>query len=399
MATYSIEVAAQRAGVEPAEVSRLCDLGVLDGATGSFDDADVRRVQVVEALERAGLPIDDVARMIREGRFSLSFLDEAGAGVFAALSDTTFAVLSERTGIPLEVLAVLRDVTGGAAAGPDDRVREDELEVLSLLALQLQLGFRPHAVERALRVYGDSLRRIAEAEAECWRSEVQDPMLARGGEAEEVGRRAGEISPALSVASDRALLAIYHAQQIQVWSTNIVDGITTALAQAGLHEREERQPAMCFLDLSGFTQVTQEQGDAVAAGLVERLNRLVRRISVRHSGRPVKWFGDGVMLHFADPAAGVAAALEMVSAVDESGLPAAHVGLHAGPIVVQGGDFYGQTVNLASRIGEFARPGEVLVSRDVVEATDGTHVRFEEIGPVSLKGVSGLVEVYAAAAV
>jgi DNA-binding transcriptional MerR regulator len=152
MGTYSTDDVAERAGVQPAEVARLSDLGVLDGAADAYDDADVRRVQVVQALERAGLPVEGVARLLHEGRFSLRFLDEAGAGVFSPLSDTTFAELSLRSGIPLEVLTVLRDVTGGASAGPDDRVREDELEALSLVALQLELGFRPQAVERALRV-------------------------------------------------------------------------------------------------------------------------------------------------------------------------------------------------------------------------------------------------------
>jgi len=90
-------------------------------------------------------------------------------------------------------------------------------------------------------------------------------------------------------------MAIYHAQQMHVWSVNLVNGFEVALEHAGLYTREEQQPAMCFLDLTGFTQLTQERGDAAAAQLVERLNRIVQRISVQHGGRPVKWLGDGVM--------------------------------------------------------------------------------------------------------
>ena len=200
---------------------------------------------------------------------------------------------NERGASIVEMLMVLRDATGGKTASPGDRVREDELEILPLVEYQVELGFRQESVERALRVLGDSLRRVAEAEAEWWRSEVQEPMLARGVPADELGRRAAEISPRLSRASDRAVVAIYHAQQKHVWSTNLVDGIEAALEQAGLHTREERPPAMCFLDLTGFTQLTQERGDAVAADVVERSSRIVRRISVQHEGRPVKWLGDG----------------------------------------------------------------------------------------------------------
>jgi adenylate cyclase len=191
-------------------------------------------------------------------------------------------------------------------------------------------------------------------------------------------------------------MAIYHAQQMHVWSTNIVDGIAAALEDAGLHVRRERDPAMGFLDLSGFTRLTQERGDAEAAALAERLNRIVQRIAVAHGGRAVKWLGDGVMFHFPDPAEGVVAAIEMVDVLREEGLPRAHVGLHAGPVVLQEGDFYGQTVNLAARIGEFARAGEVLVSRPVVDAASDRSVTFEAIGPIELKGVAGTVDLYVA---
>jgi class 3 adenylate cyclase len=402
METFSAEVAAQRAGVGPEEILRLRTLGILPGdPDAGYTDADIRRVQVVQALERSEMPVEHVGRLIREGSMSLDFIDTAGDQVFTALSDTTFAELSARTEVPVEVLLTLRDATGGKQASPTDRVREDELQIVPLIELQLSLGFRPAAVERALRVYGHSLRRVAEAEAEWWRSEIQDRMLASGASADEVGRRAGEISPSLSRASDDAVLAIYHAQQMHVWSTNIVDGIATALEQAGLHTREERHPAMCFLDITGYTQLTHELGDAAAAQMVERLNRIVQRSSVRHGGRPVKWLGDGVMSYFPDPGRGVVAAVEMVAELATAELPPAHVGLHAGPVVFQEGDYYGQTVNVASRIGDYARPGEVLVSRAVrdafVESTvsRATSLEFTEVGPVELKGLASLVELLA----
>lgn len=101
-------------------------------------------------------------------------------------------------------------------------------------------------------------------------------MLDDYGPSEALGRRVAEISPRLTEASDRAIMAIYHAQQMHVWSANIVNGIATALEQAGLRVREDPvPPAMCFLDLTGFTELTQRLGDAAAAELLERLNRVV----------------------------------------------------------------------------------------------------------------------------
>jgi adenylate cyclase len=154
---------------------------------------------------------------------------------------------------------------------------------------------------------------------------------------------------------------------------------------------------MCFLDITGYTRLTQEYGDAAAARLAERLGHVVQRTSIRHGGRAIKWLGDGVMLHFPNPGAGVVAALEMVVGVSDAGLPPAHVGLHAGPVIFQEGDYYGQTVNLASRIAEFAQAGEVMVSQAVVDAAIGSPVAFRSVGPVGLKGVADPMSLFAAA--
>jgi adenylate cyclase len=142
--------------------------------------------------------------------------------------------------------------------------------------------------------------------------------------------------------------------------------------------------------------LTQERGDAAAAELASELASVVERTSVRHGGRPVKWLGDGVMFFFKEPGPGVVAALEMVAGVAEAGLPPAHVGLHAGPVIFQEGDYYGQTVNVASRIADYARPGEVIVSQEVVDASSGTEVSYQEIGPVELKGVAEAMRLHAA---
>jgi adenylate cyclase len=85
----------------------------------------------------------------------------------------------------------------------------------------------------------------------------------------------------------------------------------------------------------------------------------------------------------------------MADGVTAAGLPPSHVGLHAGPVIFQGGDYYGQTVNVASRIAEYARPGEVLVSQEVVDAAAGA-AAFTDIGQVELKGVAGAMHLHAA---
>jgi class 3 adenylate cyclase len=86
----------------------------------------------------------------------------------------------------------------------------------------------------------------------------------------------------------------------------------------------------------------------------------------------------------------------MVEAIPAAGLPPAHVGVAAGPVIQQGGDFYGRTVNLASRISDRAAGGQVLVSPHVRELTSAPDVSFTSLGAMQLKGLTGAVELFEA---
>jgi adenylate cyclase len=394
---YSRQEVAQRAGVDPDDVDRLVELGILTPAAGdAFSPGDVLRARWLQSLQRAGVPLEGLAAAIRDGVLSFSFLDVGAYDRFAGLSGTTFQQLSAQTGIPLELLLVVREAVGFAAPRPEDHVHHNELSVVPLIQLQLSKGFRPVVIERWLRVYGDSLRRIAETEAAWWNSEVEMALLASGMTQGEMLAAQADLGSQMSPLIDQALLASYHGQQEHAWSQVFVEHVEGALEATGLYRRVERPPAMCFLDLTGYTRLTEEQGDQAAAELAARLATLVRRSAQEHGGTPVKWLGDGVMFYFREPAAAVLAAVALVEAVGRHGLPPAHVGIHAGPVVFQDGDYFGRTVNLAARIAEYARPGEVLVSQEVVDAADGGPVTFTEIGPVQLKGVPGPLRLYTA---
>jgi adenylate cyclase len=390
---YTRQEVAQRAGVDPDYVDQLVELGILTPAAGAaFSPGDVLRARWVHSLERAGVPLEGMAAAVRDGALSFSFMDVAAFDRFAGLTGTTFQQLSAQTGIPLELLMVVREAVGFAEPGPEDRVHEYELSVVPAIELQLAKGFRPVVIERWLRVYGDSLRRIAETETAGWRSEVVMPLLASGMTEVELAALGSRMAPL----REQALLAIYHGQQDHAWTQGLAEHVEGVLERAGLHHRLDRPPAVCFLDITGYTRLTEERGDEAAADLAARLATLVRRSSQEHGGTPVKWLGDGVMFHFREPAAAVLAALEMVEVVGSHGLPPAHVGIHAGPVIFQEGDYFGRTVNLAARIAEYARPGEVLVSQEVVDAADAAPVSFVEIGPVELKGVSGPLRLHTA---
>jgi adenylate cyclase len=393
---YSRQEVAQRAGVDPDYLDRLVELGILTpAAADAFSPGDALRARWVQSLERAGVPLEGMAAAVRDGTLSFSFMDVSAFDRFAGLSGTTFQQLSAQTGIPLELLVVVREAVGFAEPRPQDTVREDELSVVAAIQAQLSEGVRPAVIEGWLRVCGDSLRRIAETETAWWHSEVM-MLLASGMTEAEMLQAQADAGSQVAPLTEQALLAIYHGQQEHAWTQGFVGLVEGALDRAGLYRRLDRPPAVCFLDLTGYTRLTQERGDQAAAEVAARLAGLVRRSAQEHGGTPVKWLGDGVMFYFREPRAAVLAALEMVEAVGRHGLPPAHVGIHAGPVVFQDGDYFGRTVNLAARIGDYARPGEVLVSQEVVDAADGGPVAFTEVGPVELKGVPGTLRLHIA---
>lgn len=395
--SFAFESAAERAGADLESVTRYVELGLIPvEGTDEFSDEDIRRTQVLQALEEAGLPIEGIAALVDAGHLSVDVIDAAGQYVFVPLSDRTFADVSESTGIPLETLTSIRESLGGVRPGDDDLVAMEELDVVALVEYQWSLGFRPRAIEQVLRVCGESLRRMAETEAESFRREVFDPMLERGRTEQDLADTSSEIAPRLAELSDKALLAIYHRQKRHASSVDIIDGIAMALDRAGLHQRAKTTPAMCFLDITGYTRLTQERGDLAAADLAERTRRLVDRPAVAHGGRAVKWLGDGAMFYFPTAQSAVDAAVDMLGAVTETDMAPAHVGIHAGPVVFREGDYYGHTVNVAARIGDFARPGEILVSQQVVDRVESDSVVFTAIGPVELKGLSESLSLFAA---
>jgi adenylate cyclase len=380
---------ADLAGVTEGEVERLADLGILaarDG-TGPFLEADVPKVRLAVACERAGLPMEGIASAVRAGRLSFAFLEGTPFRRWAFRSGRTYRQVSQDTGIPLETLGAVLEQMGFARVGPDEPMREDELDVVPLVAHGLSSGILdPAWLARLGRAHVEGLRLIATAWGDVYQARFEGPVLAAGGDQRAAMERAARLSIDFLPLGDPALLAMYHRQEELLWTEGLVERIEHELEQAGILGRPGRVPAMLFLDLVGYTRLTEERGDAAAAALAESLAVLVDRSARAHGGVPVKWLGDGVMVHYRTPAGAVGSALELVEQLPEAGLPPAHVGVAAGPVVVQGGDYFGRTVNLAARIAARAGAGQVLASQGVAASDPPAGVRFLELGDLELKG-------------
>jgi adenylate cyclase len=130
--------------------------------------------------------------------------------------------------------------------------------------------------------------------------------------------------------------------------------------------------------------------------VADRFTEVVRRWTVEAGGRVVKFLGDGAMLYFADALAAIRGSLELIARIPSVGLPPAHAGVNAGPVVFRDGDYYGRAVNLAARVAARASAGEVLVTRDAVPDRIPADLRLEPLEEATLKGVSTPVTLYRA---
>jgi adenylate cyclase len=380
---------ADLAGVPQAQVERAVGLGLVEArdGDGAFLESDVQRVRLAVACERAGLPMDAIAAAVREGRLSFAFLEGAAYRRWALRSARTYRQVSQATGVPLDMLGTVLESMGFARMEPDERIREDELEIVPLLRLARSTGILDTVwLTRVGRAYAEGLRLAANVENEAYRARFTGPVRESGADHRTAMEWASDMAAAFLPLVDRTLAAVYRRQQELVWTEDMVEDIERELERTGALRRPGRVPAMSFVDLVGYTRLTEERGDAAAAELAGTLAVLVERASREHGGEPVKWLGDGVMVHFREPAGAVLSALGMVRQLPEAGLPPAHVGIAAGPVVTQGGDYFGRTVNLAARIAAHAGPGQVLVSERVAEAGPPAGVALAEAGEVQLKG-------------
>jgi adenylate cyclase len=302
-------------------------------------------------------------------------------------SARTYRQVSQETGVPLELLGGALESMGFTRMGPDEPIREDELEIVPFVQLGHATGVFDLAwLTRLGRAHVEGLRLISTAWGDAYQARFEGPVLESGGDQQTAMEQAAQLSVDFLPLVDPMLLAIYHRQQELLWTEGLVERIEDELERAGVLGRPGRVPAMCFLDLVGYTRLTEEQGDRAAAALAEALAVLVDRSAREHGGVPVKWLGDGVMVWFREPAGAVRSALELVAQLSEAGLPPAHVGVAAGTVVVQGGDYFGRTVNLAARIAARADAGQVLVSQSVVESASPEGVSFVELGELRLEG-------------
>jgi adenylate cyclase len=393
----TVEEIARRLGVSRELVQRLIDAGVLElGADGRLDPGDVHRVRLLAGFESAGIPLEALIAADRAGRISLRYYDELHPPP-AGLSGRTYAEFATSLGAGAGHLAGLFAAFGVAEPAADTLLDvETETLVRDLVEIVEAIG-RPELALRAIRMFGDSARRATDGALATYGEAVaQSGLDLVGLPVEEVFRTV--LQPWARFAQTSARIASWLASR---HLTRAIDAYSVAQTEEILEAdgfvapRPARPPAIAFVDVTGFTELTEERGDEAAAAVALRLGELATDAVRAHGGRLVKVLGDGVLLRFDELAGAVVATLELMDAMPAAGLPTGHAGIASGYVIDRDNDVYGRTVNLAARIGDAAADGELLLTRtDAAALPTDLPYRIEALRSVGLQGV-GIVEVAA----
>jgi adenylate cyclase len=375
---------AERAGQPRELVERLVGLGILR-SDEALAPGDAALVRLLAAFEESGIALDDIAEGVASGEIDYGVIGQYFPA--APESTATVAELAQRLDRPQELVARLLGALGLPVPQPGDPVRDDDAELIAGLVEAWEL-LEEEELVRLARFQGDAMRQVAAANIRYFEELVRQRVFRMDVTWEEGAALVGEMGLRATVFSRTLVERLYGRHFEHALLQYMADNTEEYLDERGIRARPARRPpAIAFLDLTGFTSLTEERGDTAAAALASRLALVVAEASRSHGGQAVKWLGDGVMFHFDDPAAAVRCALELVRRAPEAVEVPARVGVNSGPVVFQDGDYFGRTVNVAARIADYARPGEVLVSAQVLGAAEHPGIGFEAIGEIPLKGV------------
>jgi adenylate cyclase len=352
--------------------------GLLDDLEG--EERTARR-ELLERLAQDGFSLEELRSAVKEKRLVLLPLDRVLGGSITAKE------AEEQTGLPAEVVLRMRRLLGLPAAGPDDRVFSDEdVEAARSTKQFLDAGFEEDAIVEITRVLGEGMGRLAATIT----ASFADTFLSPGGSEEAVAERFAALAEQLTPVFTPVLVAGFKAQLRDSVGRGVLgrDELQTGDV-AGSQEL-----AVCFADLVGFTRLGGQVELTELGTVAGQLARLAASV-VEAPVRLIKTIGDAAMFVSPEPGPLVKVALSLVEAVEEADLPSLRAGIAYGPALVRAGDYYGNSVNLASRVTGVARPGTVLCTPEVHELA-GEEFKWSSAGRHRLKGVSGAVTLYRA---
>ena len=357
---------------------------------GDWTSSAAAQARTVARMRERGHTLREIRAAVRDGRLAFGSIEDlippaprtipltdaaAEAGLEAALAQRIMGLL----GTPL------------ARA---EKVSQADAEALEVIAGILDDGFPLVAVLQLVRVYAQSIRRIAEAEVRLFHLFVHEPLMRDGAAPLEIAEHMEGLADAL-MPSVTPLMEYIHTRYLRFFmEQDVVGHMESELLS--LEQPDRLEMAFCFVDLTGFTRFTAEAGDEQALDKIERFVETVEATLPREATL-VKTIGDEVMVVSTDPTSLTEWAVDLLRKFPARPRPRAAV--HRGSAVYREGDYFGGDVNLTHRVVARANAGEVLVTRAVVDGIGSSdRLAFETIGPVELPGLPSRAELFRAGA-
>jgi adenylate cyclase len=302
----------------------------------------------------------------------------------------TLAEASRETGLEPALIARVLSALGTAPA-EGERISGDDLALLRYVAAVLEAGLPLVALLQLLRVYGQAMARLADAEVRLFDMYVHEPLMRSGATGLETADEMLELTRRLLPLASPVMDHV-HQRYLQHFLEQDVVGHMESDLNGDSVDLGRMRVAIAFADLTGYTRLTEEAGELEAVDAVERFVDAVEG-TLPDDARVVKTIGDEVMIVGSDPAALTEWAVGFQRRQGGRTLP--RIAVHYGVALYRDGDYYGRDVNIASRVGARAAGAEVLVTRPVVEhARNG--LEFDRIADVRLKGFNESTEIFIA---
>jgi adenylate cyclase len=338
-------------------------------------------------MRERGHSLEELKKAGREGRLAFGFAEELFAR--GEEQQVTIEEVSEETGLEPELIERILVILG-TPLGRERLLSPEDVSAMRHCAGVLAAGFPLVAFLQLVRVYVQSIRRIADAEVRLFHLYVHEPLIRDAVPelemAEEIGELAGDILPMAA-----PLTEYLHQRYLRYFLEQDVVGHMESELGASGSQVHHVPVTLCFIDLTGFTRYTEEEGDLEALDVVENFVQTVES-TLPPEATVVKTIGDEVMVVSPDPGSLTKWAVGLLDRFPER--PQPRVGIHYAQAVYRDGDYFGTHVNLAHRVVGRALAGEVMVTDAVAESLGERGLTCSPIGEVILKGFPEPTELF-----
>jgi adenylate cyclase len=379
---WSLDKLAAVSGETEDGIRRYADAGLLHRqANGELEPDSLHRLRLIQFARSRGFDDDQLVAAAANQGDVLGIFDEPTPldNVAGHLDDA-----AREIGLDEAVFGELAEILNwDVEAGT-----ESDIATLRVLTRALALGMPRDALLQLVRVFADTMDRLADAVVRTFHDYVHEQFRAQGLVGRELLEATEGVGKPLLELVEPTVLHFHRRAYQRANREDLLRHLAEQTMPPSAVPGQEHATVL-FVDLASFTPLTATMGDQAAADVLQRFSATVRSSAMQHAGRILKQIGDAFMLMFTQPADALEFGLAMDRFVDaESQFPALHIGAHHGTVLYREGDYVGGTVNLAARVASSGAAGQFLITEHLRDsAADLVDADFTALPPRRLKGI------------